>query len=66
MGGYHASQYGQHLRIVKATDCPRGHGGHIASTERAMFLYLVVGAFALFTGVVAFLSIEDAIRFPRR
>jgi len=30
-----------------------------------MFLYLVLGAAALFVGAVNFVFIEDAIRFPR-
>jgi len=34
--------------------------------SNAMLLYLIVAAYALFMGVVAFLSIEDALRFSRR
>ena len=30
-----------------------------------MYLYLVIGAFALFAGAVNFVFIEDALRAPR-
>jgi hypothetical protein len=54
------------LTAVKALREPEAHRiGRPATGVTPMFLYLVLGAAALFAATVNFVFIEDAIRFRR-